>query len=51
MLRNVLKCVCLLVCMSRIKELLLEEEPHLPDNLVDAVADLSEDEGKSHRPS
>jgi hypothetical protein len=48
---NVLKYVCLLVCMSRIEEPIFEEEPHLPDDPVDAVADLSEYEGKSHRPS
>jgi hypothetical protein len=51
MLCNVLKCVCLLVCMLRIREPLLEEEPHISDNLIDDVAGLSEDEGKSHRPS
>jgi hypothetical protein len=45
---NILKYVCLLVCMSRIKEPIFEEEPHIPDDPVDVVADLSEDEGKSH---
>jgi hypothetical protein len=34
--------------MSRIEELILEVEPHIPDDPVDAVGDLSEDEGKSH---
>jgi hypothetical protein len=47
----VLKCVCLIVCMSRIEELIFEEEPHILDDPVDVVANLSEDEGKSHRPS
>jgi hypothetical protein len=37
--------------MSRIEEPIFEEEPHIPDDLIDAVTDLSEDEGKSHRPS
>jgi hypothetical protein len=41
----------LLYCMSRIKESIFEEEPLLLDDPVDTVADLSEDEGKSHRPS
>jgi hypothetical protein len=41
----------LLVCMLHIEESIFEEEPHLPDDLVDAVADLSEDEGKFYRPS
>jgi hypothetical protein len=44
----VLKYVCLLVYMSRIEEPILEEEPHIPDDPIDVVADLSEDEGKSH---
>jgi hypothetical protein len=48
---NVLKYDCLLVCMSCIKESILEAEPHLPDDPVDTVADLSEDESKSHQPS
>jgi hypothetical protein len=47
----VLKCICLLYCMSRIEEPIFEEEPHIPDDPVDVVAYLSEDEGKSHRPS
>jgi hypothetical protein len=47
----VLKCVCLLVCMSCIEEPIFEEEPHLPDDPVDDVANHSEDKGKSHRPS
>jgi hypothetical protein len=34
--------------MSRIEEPIFEEEHHIPDDLVDTVADLSEDEGKSH---
>jgi hypothetical protein len=33
--------------MSRIEEPILEE-PHIPDDLIDVVADLSENEGKSH---
>jgi hypothetical protein len=37
----------LLVCMSHIGGLIFEE-PHLPEGPIDAVADLSEDEGKSH---
>jgi hypothetical protein len=37
--------------MSLIEEPIFEEEPHIPDDPVDAIADLSEDEGKSHRPS
>jgi hypothetical protein len=37
--------------MSRIEEPILEEVPHIPDDPVDAIGDLSEDEGKSHRPS
>jgi hypothetical protein len=47
----VLKCVCLLVCLSHIEEPILEEGPHILDDPIDAVADLSEDEGKSHQPS
>jgi hypothetical protein len=47
----VLKCICLLYCMSRIEEPIFEEEPHILDDPVDVVAYLSEDEGKSHRPS
>jgi hypothetical protein len=47
----VLKCDCLLLCMSRIEEPIFEEEPHIPDDPIDAVADLSEDKGKSYRPS
>jgi hypothetical protein len=39
---------CLLVCMLCIKEPIFEEEPHLSEELVDVVANLSEDEGKSH---
>jgi hypothetical protein len=31
--------------MSRIKEPIFEEEPHLPDDLIDVVANLSEDKG------
>jgi hypothetical protein len=34
--------------MSRIKEPIFEEEPHIPGDPVDVVADLSEDEDKSH---
>jgi hypothetical protein len=34
--------------MSRIEEPIFEVEPHLPEDLVDVVADLIEDEGKSH---
>jgi hypothetical protein len=37
--------------MSRIEDPIFEEEPHLPEDLVDAVADPSEDESKSHQPS
>jgi hypothetical protein len=44
----VLKYVCLLVCMSQIKESIFEVEPHLADDPVDVVADLCEDEGGSH---
>jgi hypothetical protein len=40
---------CLLVCMSRIEEPIFEEEPHLSKDPIDVVANLSEDEGKSHR--
>jgi hypothetical protein len=47
----VLKCIYLLYCMSRIEEPILEEEPHLSDDPIDVVTDLSEDKGKSHRPS
>jgi hypothetical protein len=47
----VLKCVCLLVYMLCIEEPIFVEEPHILDDPVDTVADLSEDEGKSHRPS
>jgi hypothetical protein len=42
---------CLLVCMSRIEGAIFEEEPHLPKDPVDAVADPNEYEGKSHQPS
>jgi hypothetical protein len=34
--------------MSLIEEPIFEEDPHTPDDSVDAVADLSEDECKSH---
>jgi hypothetical protein len=34
--------------MSRVEERIFEEEPHLPDDPVDPVANLSEDELKSH---
>jgi hypothetical protein len=34
--------------MSHIEEPIFEEEPHIPGDPVDTVADLSEDEGKSH---
>jgi hypothetical protein len=34
--------------MSRIEEPIFEEEPHIPDNPIDVVADLSEDKGKSY---
>jgi hypothetical protein len=44
----ILKCVCWLVCMSLIEEPIFEEDPHTPDDSIDAVADLSEDECKSH---
>jgi hypothetical protein len=37
--------------MSHIEEPIFEEEPHTLGDSVDAVGDLSEDEGKSHRPS
>jgi hypothetical protein len=47
-LYNVLKYVCLLCCMSSVEEPIFEEEPHILD---DPVGDLSEDKGKSHRPS
>jgi hypothetical protein len=41
--------MCLLhVCMSHIEEPIFEEEPHISDNPVDAVADNNGDEGKSH---
>jgi hypothetical protein len=41
--------MCLFACcMSRIEEPIFEEEPHIIDDPVDIVADLSEDEGKSH---
>jgi hypothetical protein len=33
------------------EELILEEEPHISDDPVDVVGDLSEEEGKSHQPS
>jgi hypothetical protein len=46
----VLRHVCLFICMSRIEKPFFEE-PHLPDDPIDVVANLSEDEGKSHRPS
>jgi hypothetical protein len=39
------------VFMSCIEEPIFEEEPHIPDDLVDVVADPGEDEGKSHRSS
>jgi hypothetical protein len=38
----------LLVCMPCIEGLTFEEEPHLPEDPVDARAEPSEDEGKSH---
>jgi hypothetical protein len=47
----VMKYICLLVCMSHTEEPIHEEEPHVPDDPVDTVADLSEDEGKSTQPS
>jgi hypothetical protein len=34
--------------MSRIEEPIFEEEPHILDDPVDVIADLSADEGKSH---
>jgi hypothetical protein len=37
--------------MLRVEELIFEEEPHHPDDPVDTLADLSEDEGKPHQPS
>jgi hypothetical protein len=37
--------------MSHIEEPIFDEEPHIPDDHVDIVADLSEDKGKSHQPS
>jgi hypothetical protein len=37
--------------MSRIEDPIFKEEPHLSNDPVDAVADLTEGEGKSHRPS
>jgi hypothetical protein len=51
MLFVVLKLVCLLICISHVEELILEEEPHISDDPVDVVGDLSEEEGKSHQPS
>jgi hypothetical protein len=41
----------LLVCMSRIEGPTFEEEPHLLEDPIDAIAEPTEDEGKSHRPS
>jgi hypothetical protein len=37
--------------MLRTEEAIFEEEPHILDDPVDTVGNLSEDEGKSHRPS
>jgi hypothetical protein len=37
--------------MSCIEEPIFEEEPHIPDDPVNATADLGDDEGKSHWPS
>jgi hypothetical protein len=34
--------------MPRIEEPIFEEEPHILDDPVEAVADLGEDDGKSH---
>jgi hypothetical protein len=34
--------------MSCIEDPILEEEPHILDDPVDAIGDLGEDEGKSH---
>jgi hypothetical protein len=36
--------------MARIKDPILEEEPHLPKDPVDVVAEPREDKDKSHRP-
>jgi hypothetical protein len=33
----VLKCVCLLVYMSHIKDPIFEEEPHIPNDPVDVI--------------
>jgi hypothetical protein len=33
------------------EEPILEEELHIPDNPVDDIGILTEDEGNSHRPS
>jgi hypothetical protein len=35
--------------MSRTEETIFEEEPYIPEDPVDVVRNLSEDEGKSHR--
>jgi hypothetical protein len=51
MLFVILKYVCLLVCMSLIEDPILEEEPHIPDDTIDIVGDLSGDKCKSHLPS
>jgi hypothetical protein len=39
---------CLFDCMTRIGDLIFEEEPHLPKDPVDTVVESSNDEGKSH---
>jgi hypothetical protein len=46
----VLRLVCLLICISRMEEPpILEEEPHIPDDPIDTIGDISEDECKSHQ--
>jgi hypothetical protein len=37
--------------MLHIEEAIFEEQPHILDDPIDVIANLSEDEGKSHRPS
>jgi hypothetical protein len=37
--------------MSRTKDPILEEEHHLPEDPVEAIADPSEEKGKLHSPS
>jgi hypothetical protein len=40
--------MCLFACCMSCTEELIFEEPHIPDDPIDVVADLSEDEGMSH---